>query len=129
MTDEEFEEYLTKQGFPETYKVKLRELHKAHPNWVFIGSKTKNNWKDTLKNQNVSGRNLYQSTSSSSQGYLSTEEGDYDWYTDKFKAKEFSKAVDKAKWPSDLDYNKGADWWLKNNQKNYGYKYTATDTK
>ena len=90
MTDEEFEEYLTKQGFPETYKVKLRELHKAHPNWVFIGIKTKDNWKNTLKNQNVSGRNLYQSTSSSSQGYLSTEEGDYDWYTDKFKAKESS---------------------------------------
>lgn len=49
--------------------------------------------------------------------------------TNKFKAKEFSKAVDKAKWPSDLDYNKGADWWLKKNQKNYGYKYTAKDTK
>lgn len=49
--------------------------------------------------------------------------------TDKFKAKEFSKAVDKAKWPSDLDYNKGADWWLKKNQKNYGYKYTANDVK
>lgn len=90
MTDEEFEAYLTKQGFPETYKVKLRELHKTHPNWVFVGIKTKNNWKDTLKNQNVAGRSTYQSTSSSSQGYLSTEEGFYDWYTDKFKAQDAS---------------------------------------
>ena len=88
MTDEEFENYLTNQGFPESYKIKIRELHKLHPNWVFIGSKTKDNWKNVLKNQKVSGRNLYQSTSSSTQGYLSTEEGDYDWYTDKFKAKE-----------------------------------------
>ena len=88
MTDEEFEAYLTNQGFPETYKVKLRELHKKHPNWVFVGIKTKNNWKDTLKNQNVAGRSTYQSTSSSSQGYLSTEEGFYDWYTDKFKAQD-----------------------------------------
>ena len=52
--------------------------------------KTKNNWKDTLKNQNVAGRSTYQSTSSSSQGYLSTEEGFYDWYTDKFKAQDAS---------------------------------------
>ena len=90
MTDEEFEAYLTNQGFPETYKVKLRELHKSHPNWVFVGIKTKNNWKDTLKNQNVAGRSTYQSTSSSSQGYLSTEEGFYDWYNDKFKAQDAS---------------------------------------
>ena len=36
MTDAEFETYLTNQGFPESYKVKLRELHKSHPNWVFV---------------------------------------------------------------------------------------------
>lgn len=88
MTDEEFETYLTNQGFPESYKVKLRELHKAHPNWVFVGIKTRDNWKNVLKNQNYNKRNLYQSTSSSTQGYLSTEEGYYNWYTDKFTVKE-----------------------------------------
>lgn len=46
--------------------------------------------------------------------------------TNKFKAKEFSKAVDKAQWPSNLDYNAGADWWLKRNAKKYGYKYSFT---
>ena len=84
MTDEEFDAYLNNQGFPESYKVKLKELHKAHPNWVFVGIKTRANWSTILKNQNISGRNLYQSTSSSTQGYLSTEDGYYDWYTDKF---------------------------------------------
>lgn len=46
-----------------------------------------------------------------------------------FKAKEFAKAVKKAKWPKNLGYNEGADWWLRRNAKEYGYKYTARKTK
>ena len=42
-----------------------------------------------------------------------------------FKPKEFIKAVNKAQWPTKYDYNKGADWWLKRNQKTYGYKYSS----
>lgn len=42
-----------------------------------------------------------------------------------FKAKEFVKAVNKAQWPKKYDYNKGADWWLKRNQRAYGYKYSS----
>lgn len=30
-----FEDQLNAQGFPEDYKVQLRKLHQAHPNWVF----------------------------------------------------------------------------------------------
>lgn len=43
-----------------------------------------------------------------------------------FKPKEFIKAVNKAKWPKEYSYDKGADWWLKNNASKYGYKYTST---
>lgn len=43
-----------------------------------------------------------------------------------FKAKEFVKAVNKAQWPKKYSYDKGADWWLKRNQKAYGYKYSST---
>ena len=41
MTDEEFEAYLVKEGFPSSYITKLKSLHKSHPNWVFkaIGAK------------------------------------------------------------------------------------------
>lgn len=46
--------------------------------------------------------------------------------TDKFKSKEFIKAVKKAKWPTKYDYDKGADWWLKKNAKAFGYKYSST---
>ena len=42
-----------------------------------------------------------------------------------FKAKEFVKAVRNAKWPDNLSYDKGADWWLKKNQRAYGYKYSS----
>ena len=42
-----------------------------------------------------------------------------------FKANEFVKAVRNAKWPAKLSYDKGADWWLKKNQRAYGYKYSS----
>ena len=45
---------------------------------------------------------------------------------DGFRAKEFIKAVNKAQWPKNLDYDKGADWWLKKNQRAYGYKYSSS---
>lgn len=50
--------------------------------------------------------------------------------TAKFKAKEFDKAMAKAKWDvTKYNYDGGADWWLKKNQKTYGYKYTSTGLK
>ena len=45
-----------------------------------------------------------------------------------FNAKGFIKAVGQAKWPARMDYNTGADWWLKRNSKKYGYTYTRTKT-
>ena len=55
MTDSEFEAYLTQQGFPEDYKVKLRALHKAHPNWRFIAFKTNVEWKDAVAKETKKG--------------------------------------------------------------------------
>lgn len=46
--------------------------------------------------------------------------------THKFKEKSFIKAVKKARWPRNMSYSKGADWWLKKNAKVYGYKYTSS---
>lgn len=40
VTDSDFEKKLDAEGFPETYKVKLRYLHSKHPNWVFQSLKT-----------------------------------------------------------------------------------------
>ena len=46
-----------------------------------------------------------------------------------FKAKEFDKAISKAKWPTHMDYNTGASWWLKKNAKTYGYTFTQKGVK
>lgn len=43
--------------------------------------------------------------------------------TNKFDAVGFSKAVKKAQWPVKMNYDQGADWWLKRNQSKYGYTY------
>lgn len=49
--------------------------------------------------------------------------------TKNFKSKEFIKGVNKAQWPANLSYDKGADWWLRKNAKTYGYKYSAKKIK
>lgn len=46
-----------------------------------------------------------------------------------FDSTGFIKGVKNAKWPVEYDYDKGADWWLRNNAKKYGYTYTARETK
>ena len=99
MTDSEFEAYLTNQGFPESYKVKLRALHKKHPTWVFKGTKTKYSWSDALKVQDEFAEDRYDSSpgnsflhlvqSDADKGYealLSTQPNDYNWYTDLFQS-------------------------------------------
>ena len=49
-TDGSFEARLTQQGFPESYKVKLRELHKKYPEWVFTAMHTNLEWSDVIYN-------------------------------------------------------------------------------
>ena len=58
MTDEQFEEYMDKQGFPDTYKKGLRTLHKAHPNWGFVAYKTNIKWTEALSKQTSGGTSL-----------------------------------------------------------------------
>ncbi len=88
MTDEEFEAYLTSQGFPEDYKVKLRALHKIHPSWIFKGIPSKYSWLDALNQEDQSGTSLMNVNPTYAQngyeGYLSTALADYDHLANKF---------------------------------------------
>lgn len=79
MDDAKFEEYLNKQGFPEEYKVRLRALHKVHPNWGFVAYHTNINWADALARQNSGGTSLISSAYPSSyrSGSKQYEKG---WY-------------------------------------------------
>lgn len=80
---------------------------------------------------NFSDSDLISIASESSKGIVAT--GTKKTYTftktKNFKSKEFIKAVKKAQWPVEFDYDKGADWWLRQNAKKYGYKYTAQKPK
>lgn len=51
MSDEEFENYLSNQGFPESYKSYLRDLHELHPSWVFNAVHTGIDWSTLVENE------------------------------------------------------------------------------
>lgn len=82
-SDVDFESYMTKQGFPESYKPYLRKLHEQHPKWIFTAQKLGVNWNTALKEECVVGRNLVHSSALAS--WKSMEKGAYDfnggyWY-------------------------------------------------
>ncbi|MGL5434388.1 MAG: SH3 domain-containing protein [Lachnospiraceae bacterium] len=77
--DSDFEAYLTAQGFPDSYKDGLRELHAQYPNWVFVAQQTNLDWNIVIENQSVVGRNLVHKDSISS--YKSIADGAYNWDT------------------------------------------------
>ena len=77
--DSDFEAYLTAQGFPESYKQGLRELHSQYPNWVFTAQHTGVDWNSAIENESVITRNLVANSSISS--WKSTADGAYNWDT------------------------------------------------
>ncbi len=78
----DFEDYLDQQGFPESYKSLLRELHEAYPNWVFEAYHTGLDWETVIAEESIAGKNLL--SNSNSIEWKSLETGAYDWSTDKF---------------------------------------------
>lgn len=84
-SDSDFEAYMTGQGFPESYKPYLRELHTQHPNWKFVAVQTGLDWNTVIENErNKQGRikNLiYGSSSAPHYNWRETQVG-YNWSTD-----------------------------------------------
>ena len=76
-TDSDFEAKLSAEGFPESYKNGLRQLHAQYPNWVFKVKKTGLAWNTVIENEALLGRNLVSSGSISS--WKSVESGAYNW--------------------------------------------------
>lgn len=82
-SDSDFEAYMNKQGFPESYKPYLRTLHAQHPQWVFTAQQLGIDWNTALAEECVIGRNLVHSSALAS--WKSMEKGAYDfnggyWY-------------------------------------------------
>ena len=77
--DAAFEQELTRQGFPESYKPYLRQLHADYPNWVFEACQTGIDWTAAVDKESKPGKNLVSGSSPSS--WKSMEEGAFNFET------------------------------------------------
>lgn len=82
LTSKEFEAMLTNEGFPESYKADLRELHNRYPLWSFKVYPVNYDWDTAVEKESVVGKNLI--TKSKASGWKSYESGAYNWATDSF---------------------------------------------
>ncbi len=74
---EDFEAWMSNQGFPESYKNGLRGLHAQYPNWVFTAQHTGLDWETVIAEESRIGRNLVADNSISS--WKSIGDGAFDW--------------------------------------------------
>lgn len=74
---EEFEAYMTQQGFPGDYKPALRTLHTKYPKWTFRAVQTGLDWNTVIAEESKVGRNLVARSSIAS--WKSLVPTAYDW--------------------------------------------------
>ena len=76
VTDEAFEAELNNQGFPESYKCKLRLLHAKYPNWKFVAFHTNLDFSRSVRAEqavsSINGGSIYYATP--------VEETESGWY-------------------------------------------------
>lgn len=80
VTSVDFKEYLTRQGFPESYHDGLIALHAKYPNWIFEAQHTNLTWDEVITAECKLGRNLVDIDSISSWKSTAHEEA-YNWET------------------------------------------------
>lgn len=78
----DFEAKLSAQGFPESYKAGLRQLHVQYPNWEFRAYHTGLDWNTVITAESVPGKNVI--PNSKGVEWKSLESGAYNWKTDTF---------------------------------------------
>lgn len=79
VVDVNFKEYLSLQGFPESYHDALTTLHAKYPNWNFEAQITNLDWEEVIEEESVLGKNLTHTSNPSS--WKSVQNGAYDWTT------------------------------------------------
>ena len=80
--DEEFENLLSSEGFPNSYKQYLRQLHAKYPQWSFKAAHTGLSWSDVIAKESKLGTSLV--ASSSPESWKSKAQGAYDADTGKY---------------------------------------------
>lgn len=78
----DFESYIDNENFPESYKPYLRNLHQAHPKWVFKAEHTGTSWDDAVAAETKLGRSLIYSGAYDS--WKSMQNGAYDFNNNKY---------------------------------------------
>lgn len=81
--DPEFEKHLNQEGFPESYKPYLRNLHALYPEWEFYADQLELTWAQAVEGENGIGVSLV--SPSSSAAWKSMAEGAYNWQTGKWE--------------------------------------------
>ena len=81
--DADFETNLTNQKFPESYKAMLRELHAAHPNWIFMADHLTMTFKEAVDAESKVGKSLVQN-SGTKDSWKSMAKTAYEWDTGKY---------------------------------------------
>ena len=81
--DTNFENYLTEQGFPESYKDGLRTIHEQHPEWIFVAQHIGPDWATVIRNESKVGVNLVPASSPAEQ--KSFEEDAFDFEKNTWK--------------------------------------------
>ena len=85
--DARFEQQLTDQGFPESYKVLLRQLHARHPAWKFYADHLNVTWSEAVEGENVVGNSLVQNgVSSIPDSWKSMGKDAYYWDKNSYKS-------------------------------------------
>lgn len=82
LSEQEFEQKLEEEGFPESYKPYLRELHRAHPAWIFKGAKTNISFNDAVLKESAVGMSLVHPTVP--EAWKSMEKGAYSFISNKY---------------------------------------------
>ncbi len=75
--DEEYEDYLVRIGFPESYVHDLAVLHAMYPNWVFNPIDTGLDWQTVINNEASPGRNLVENSENDAKKAMTAPA--YDW--------------------------------------------------
>ncbi|HHW94628.1 MAG TPA: SH3 domain-containing protein [Mogibacterium sp.] len=116
MTNAEFETYMTKQGFPSSYKTKLRALHKAHPEWIFVAKHTGISWSTAVSKQSANGVSLIHASEPLSRRATDSKSftsGTRNVYKYASTSKKIGQVKNKAKFTVLTEVWKGKTRWCK----------------
>lgn len=83
LSEQEFEDEMTRQGFPDSYKDSLRKLHELYPYWQFTAFQTGLDWNNAVTGESKLGLNLI--SNSKAAAWKSMDPGAYDADTGKWK--------------------------------------------